>query len=265
MYQLQPHEIIKKPFLGLWSLMAFQAGFINSIGFLSCQRFVSHVTGFGTQVGITLGKGQYLATLETLTIPIAFICGAWFSGHLTVAREVRKLIPRYNWVTLVIPILLCLLLYAGNRGIFGSYNSPQFDEDFPFLATLSFICGAQNACFATLTKGLIRTTHLTGISTDLGTDLALLLSGNLSDSERMLTRGKNIMRVMTIVSFFFGAMISAIADTRLEYWSLTIPLSTSLFVGILFQLVEYKNAPETQNKQPEIILSTNQPSKSFEQ
>jgi uncharacterized membrane protein YoaK (UPF0700 family) len=241
MYRLEPQDFVKNRFVGLWSLLAFQAGFINSIGFLACHRFVSHVTGFGTQVGITLGKSQYLLAAEMLSAPASFILGAWANGYMTVARKARGHVPRYDLVTLLMPLILLVLLTAGVNGYLGPFGEPLLlFRDFFFLSSLSFLCGMQNACFATLTKGQIRTTHLTGISTDIGTDLALALNGNLPAGERQMAIRRNFMRGMTFVSFSTGALISAMIDTRLQYWSLGVPLATSTFVAAIFFFVKYE-------------------------
>jgi uncharacterized membrane protein YoaK (UPF0700 family) len=45
MYRLEKHEFVKSPYLLLWSLLGFQAGYINAFGFLACGRYVSHLTG----------------------------------------------------------------------------------------------------------------------------------------------------------------------------------------------------------------------------
>ena len=250
MYRLQPQDFLKKRFIGLWSLLAFQAGFINSIGFLACQRFVSHVTGFGTQVGMTAGEGKYLLALEMLSAPAAFVFGAWFNGWLTVARQSRGLVPRYDWITLLMPVALALLLIAGEQGAFGKFGEPLIlARDFVFLSSLSFLCGMQNACFATLTKGQIRTTHLTGISTDFGTDLALTLNGKLPKDERREARKRNFMRASTFLGFSVGALVSALVDASLEYWSLAIPTATALVVaGVFYAYKSEKDLAEATRK-----------------
>jgi len=241
MYCLEPQDFVKGHFIGLWSLLAFQAGFINSIGFLACHRFVSHVTGFSSQLGITIGSGKYVLALEMLSAPIAFVIGAWVNGVLTIARSSRGLTPRYDLVTIIIPITLFLLMITGVQGHFGPFGEPLLlFRDFILLSSLSFICGLQNACFATLTKGQIRTTHLTGISTDFGTDLSLIINGGLSDNESKLARKRNFMRAMTFVSFSSGALISSIVDSLFEYWALLLPAVTSSLVSAIFFLVRYE-------------------------
>jgi uncharacterized membrane protein YoaK (UPF0700 family) len=133
------------------------------------------------------------------------------------------------------------MMIAGTHGAFGVFGEPVlFSKVFLFLSMLSFVCGMQNACFATLTQGQIRTTHLTGITTDFGTDLALILSGGLPETEGALLKGKNIMRALTFGAFSLGALLSAVWDTYLEYWSLGIPICTSVGVATIFHFVKYE-------------------------
>jgi uncharacterized membrane protein YoaK (UPF0700 family) len=234
-YRLEPQDYIKKRFIGLWSLLAFQAGFINSIGFLACQRYVSHVTGFDSQVGISLGQGRPWLALELACAPLSFVGGAWLCGHLTVARKARGLVPRYDLITLLMPAALLALMLAGIQGYFGPFGEPLIlARDLVLLYCLSFLCGSQNATFATLTQGQIRTTHLTGISTDFGTDLALILSGQLPEAERRTLRYKNLTRALTFSSFSVGALVSALWDTRLGYASLAVPSLTATVVAAVF-------------------------------
>jgi uncharacterized membrane protein YoaK (UPF0700 family) len=241
MYRLTDTEIANNRFISLWSLLAFQAGFINSIAFLACRHFVSHITGFGTQLGIAIGAQSFWDIIEAASAPFAFILGACSCGILTVARRSRGLTPRYDIATSCIPILLLGLLIGGNLNLFGTFGVPiMFEEDFIFLSILSFVCGMQNATFATLTRGQIRTTHLTGLVTDFGTDMALVLFGNLENSERSHLKRKNFMRTMTLVSFSSGALISSFVDSKLKYWSLAIPLVTSLFVSGIFFIIKYE-------------------------
>jgi uncharacterized membrane protein YoaK (UPF0700 family) len=221
---LEPQDYVKNRYITLWGLLCFQAGCINSLGFLACNRFVSHVTGFGTQVGISLGDGKY--------------------GYALVAR--------YDIISFLIPIIMTLLMIGGLKGHFGLFGGPlSFSQDVILLSSLTFLCGMQNACFATLTKGHIRTTHLTGITTDIGTDFALTLNGKLSREEKHLAIRRNLIRLISFSSFSTGALISAIINSRLEYWSFLIPITSSFIVASVFVKVRL------QKLDPEIALELN--------
>src|SRR3954471_6328342 len=100
MYRLEREEFVKTPYVGLWALLGFQAGFINAFGFLACGRYVSHVTGFGTQIGIALANNNLLFAIELFGIPIWFVIGSFLSSLITSVQIERGLKPRFDIVTL---------------------------------------------------------------------------------------------------------------------------------------------------------------------
>src|SRR5688500_1417686 len=60
--------------LSSWTLLAGAAGAVNAAGFLASQRFVSHVTGTLTSLG--LDAGAWLLMLESSLLLVAFIAGS---------------------------------------------------------------------------------------------------------------------------------------------------------------------------------------------
>jgi uncharacterized membrane protein YoaK (UPF0700 family) len=233
MYRLDRDEFLKPKFVSLWSTLAFQAGYLNALGFLACGRYVTHVTGVGTQLGIGLANQKAFFVLELAGFPLSFILGSFFSGVFTIARIEREKKPLFEIVTFALPIGLFILMLSGMAGSFGLFGEELLlPRDFALLYSLSFVAGMQNGCFATLTKGQIRTTHLTGISTDIGTDFARLLFGKISGKERELTRLTNLSRIFTFISFTVGSILSVLVSRHLEYGSLIIPMLTSIGVAV---------------------------------
>ena len=53
----------------LWLMLAFQSGFMNAGGYLAVHRFISHMTGYGTYVGVALAQKQYLGAFEMALAP----------------------------------------------------------------------------------------------------------------------------------------------------------------------------------------------------
>ena len=233
MYRLEREDFLRSKYIVLWSVLGFQAGFINSFAFLVGGRYVSHVTGFGTQVGFALGKDEYLFSAEFLLIPVFFIFGSFLSGLVTSARIERNLKPHYDYLMLSKPLIIFVLMILAYMGIFGDFNDPVINIEKAFFSLfLASLCGLQNGCFSTMTKGQIRTTHLTGISTDLGTDLARRFFGNLSNSEKRYVNRINFCRVSTVLSFAVGAVASALFSSSLGYAALMVPAVLS--IGIYY-------------------------------
>lgn len=233
MYRLEREQFLQSRFLLLWGLLGFQAGFINSFGFLNSGRFVSHVTGFGTQVGLALAEGKVLFAVEMFLNPLFFIFGAFASGIFTIARLESGRRPLYSRVTFFLPIALFSAAIAGEMGLFGHFGELlSLPRDFALFFLLSFLCGMQNGTFATLTKGQIRTTHLTGISTDIGSDLARIFFGKHDAGEKNLIMRANLSRYITFAGFSGGAIFSALIDEHLGYLALLIPFLTSFTAWI---------------------------------
>lgn len=238
MYRLEREEFVQPQYVSLWSTLGFQAGFINAFGFLACGRYVSHVTGVGTQIGVALAEQRLLFALELVGFPLFFIVGSFCSAFLTSARIERGLKPRFDVVTALLPLFLLLLVSLGGAGVFGNFGEQLIlARDFFLLFSLSFVCGMQNGCFATLTKGQIRTTHLTGISTDIGTDLARLWFGQLNGTEMELTRKTNFSRIATFASFASGSIVSVLVSNKLQYQALAVPLLTSTIAFIAVRVI----------------------------
>ncbi len=240
MYRLEREEFVRYPYVALWALLAFQAGFLNAIGFLTCGRYVSHVTGVGTQVGVALGEQDGWFALELLGFPFFFILGAFLSGFFISARIERRLRPHYGFVTFLLPVAILILMLGGAHGYFGPFGEQLIRaRDFVLLYSLSFVCGLQNGCFAALTRGQIRTTHLTGISTDIGTDFARLWFGGLEGAERRLTRKVNVSRIATFFSFAVGSVGAVHLGGAWGYWSLVVPLLTALMAWFVIQAISH--------------------------
>ncbi len=239
MYRLSREQFVDPQFWGLWALMGFQAGFVNGFGFLACGRVVSHVTGFGTQIGVALGENTFLLAIELLGFPLSFIAGAFFNSLQTMARLESGKTPRFRAMTLALPIGFTAVLVAGVSGGFGPFDAQtSMTHEVLLLYVLSFFCGLQNGLFATLTHGQIRTTHLTGISTDIGTDTARLLFGKLKSQEHALTRNMNVCRILTFLSFASGSIAAVLMTKHFEYAAMIIPVLTSLFAYVVIQRVQ---------------------------
>jgi uncharacterized membrane protein YoaK (UPF0700 family) len=238
MIKLERDECFTIQLIPVWLLLAFQAGYINSMGFLACHRFVSHMTGFGTQFGTSLGEGNLWIAIETFLAPLFFVFGAFVSGTLTVTRDLNGKPARYDFVSFIIFFLLLIVFLLGNGGYFGEFGEPLvLHRDFALLSILCFICGAQNACYAVLTLGQIRTTHLTGLSTDFGVELSKVTFNKASrkDKRSIIV---NWTRFFTFFAFTFGATISVLLTPRLQYDGFLIPMFSSLVVAfVIFNLV----------------------------
>ncbi len=235
-------DVYTKGKMSLWLLSAFKSGFINSAGFLITGKFVSHVTGFGTQVGIAMGHSEYFFGAELLIIPVSFIMGGVISS-LVLDRPTHK-IPAYHYVQGLITILIAFLIFLGESGLVSSDVPFDADESYQFIefviiGLLCFICGLKNSLVTWTTYGKIRVTHLTGLSTDIGLHLMSTINPRYKTIRLKESRIINIHRIAILVSFSIGAFISAIVFPMFGFKAFYIVMGISFFMTILS--IQFRN------------------------
>lgn len=209
---------------------------------MACHRFVSHVTGFATYFGLEAvrpGQGQ---ALGMLVVPTFFLLGAMLSGFLVDVRIRHNKKPKY-YVTFGFMFLILLFVFLGGQfGFFGVFGEPLSSErDYVLLILLCMVCGIQNGTITTVSKSVIRTTHLTGITTDLGIGLARLFSPDKTNGSLKNEIHATFMRFGIIAFFCFGSLVGSFVFSRLGYFGFSIPLVTSgslLSAMIYFQFLK---------------------------
>lgn len=232
------NEVYTKRSSALWLLSAFKAGFINSAGFLITGKFVSHVTGFGTQVGIALGHHEYFFGAELLIIPISFIMGGVVTSFVLDRQYGPGETPPYWKIQTLITGLLIFLILLGESWLISDKVPFDADEnynmlEFSIIGLLCFICGLKNSLVTWSTFGRIRVTHLTGLSTDIGLHLLRTLGYKQASPRFQENRFVNVLRILTFVFFSFGALISAMLYPMIGFKGFLIPLVISVTMSLI--------------------------------
>lgn len=223
--------------IAIWMSMAFQAGVLNIGGFMACHRFVSHVTGFATYFGFELNQKEYGHALGMLAVPFCFLIGSAVSGVLVDLRLKLHQKPKYYLSFGIIFFLLLIIYFGGVSGYFGNFGEPlSLTRDYLLLILLCFTCGIQNGTITTVSRSVIRTTHLTGITTDLGLGIVRYLNRKKLQHESINEGRANLMRFGIISSFVLGSASGGYVFYHFDYLGFLIPVLTS---GILFALMLY--------------------------
>lgn len=214
-----------------WFVLSFLAGNINAGGYLACSRFVSHVTGFATLSGISLEQGSWVEALGTLVIPLFFLGGVMISGYLTEKKYANRVHgQRYAPVMGLVAAILGFVAVAGSLDLFGKFGDvANMKHDFFLLACLCSACGLQNAAISSASGATVRTTHLTGLTTDLGLGLIRAEIHNLPNSQKLVERRANLLRVATIVSFTLGSLVAAFIYSRFKYQGFFVPMVIAIY------------------------------------
>lgn len=215
----------------VWLSLAFQAGAINTGGYLACHRFVTHTTGFATLFGEETAKGSFLTGLGMLSVPVFFLVGSMLSAFYIERSILNNERPRYSSVFLIMSSFLAIVVLMGSAGIFGEFGRPaDLASDYTLLALLSLTSGMQNATVTSAFGAVVRTTHLTGITTDLGIGIMRMFYKNVKNHNKETKA--NWMRMGIILCFILGSLISSIIFFKVAYFGFAIPFAISVLLLI---------------------------------
>jgi uncharacterized membrane protein YoaK (UPF0700 family) len=150
-------------------LLAFVAGGVNVISFLSTEWFASHLSGAVTGASAALFASNRELAIGYATLIFSFICGSACAAWLIAWSQARNMRSEYGIALLVEG---CLLLCLGFSAEHVAHKRFMFVP--VLIVALSFLMGMQNALISKLAHASVRTTHVTGMLTDLGIELGRL-------------------------------------------------------------------------------------------
>jgi uncharacterized membrane protein YoaK (UPF0700 family) len=204
-----------------WLALACAAGAVNGFAFLTCEQFVSHVTGTATRIGLEWRHLEFAA--EYSVILVSFVAGAVASVIWIQGRAYRGQQPRWSTPLVSVALILAGAAIAGYYGVFGTFGGQVTSDRPPFtlLSILAFAMGLQNAAVASTTGLAVRTTHLTGPATDLGIHLGAALFA--TGGERRAALSGAALRGGKVVAFIVGAGLSVPLANHFGFLGLLAP------------------------------------------
>ncbi len=211
-------------------LLSGVAGMVNVIGFFSVARLTTNVTGHFAFFAAEIYQLQFHIGLNYLSYILAFLLGSFFSSLL-----VEYYMKRNERSVYVYPILLeCILLLV----VTFIFSKQLKNLEHIIALLLLFAMGLQNALVTKISNAVVRTTHLTGLFTDLGIELSqLFFYTDASAKTKLLASIK--LRLSIITSFFISGIIAGYAFTHIGIISLFIPAGL-LIVGLYYDYFRFK-------------------------
>lgn len=203
----------------LSAYLASIAGFVNVAGFVLLGSFTSHVTGNVGRFGNDLVGGHASSALLASGLVAAFVAGSIVTT-LILTKPRRRVAFGYGAALLLEAILLATFIAA-----------PLALEPRTLWAIelhTSILClgmGMQNSLVTRLSGAVIRTTHLTGVLTDLGIEIGRWFRYATRKSAAVERPAPERAALLATIAgtFTVGSVAGAIAATHLGRWALCIP------------------------------------------
>jgi uncharacterized membrane protein YoaK (UPF0700 family) len=208
--------------LRLATLLSFVAGIVNITGVLSIKTLTTNVTGHFAYFAEEVMKHNYSAAITFFIFTVFFLIGSFVSNFL--AELISKKHPNLSHV---IPISLEIIVLIG-VGIFGGQSELSSFEGKWIAFSMLFAMGIQNSLVTKISQSTVRTTHLTGLFTDLGIELSQLFFYKKPEETKKL-KTSIYLRLSIIIFFFLGCFSGGFMYVFLEM--------KTLFVSAFFLLV----------------------------
>ncbi len=232
MFRGQAHSFTQQARLAV--SLSWIAGYTNALTVLACGQVTSHMTGTIAQIGVDAAEGHWSRAGYLLGLAAMFLFGAVAAGVLTELGRLRHFQSIYVLPMAVEAILLGAFAVLIDRQALGQLAHSDARLWLTFVP--AFAMGLQNATITRISGGVVRTTHMTGVITDLGLDLARLgfaLFGRgrrLEPARAAQTRWRTLLLLSIPASFALGAGLGTIAFDSVQAWSMAPPCA---FLGFL--------------------------------
>lgn len=215
--------------------LAFVAGAANAGGFLAVGQYTSHMSGVVSSMADNFALGEIGLAGAGVASLVSFLCGAATSAVMINWGRRHALRSLY-----AMPLMLEAVLLL----IFGFLGSNLEGHRVLFVpatvALLCFVMGLQNAMITKISKAEIRTTHVTGLVTDIGIELGKLVYWNrMMRHERAVRADRQRLALLAslLTAFFCGGLAGALGFKHMGFVS-TVPLATLLVALAAVPLVD---------------------------
>lgn len=232
--------------------LSWIGGYTNVVTLLICGMTTSHVTGNVTRVGQSLIDAKFSDALYFGWVVICFVLGAASSGALLELAQWNNLRSRYA-LPLALEAALLTLFSIGIdwhlwHGVIGTMSPWAVGW---MTGVAAFSMGLQNATITKVSGSVVRTTHLTGVSTDFGLEGAQLLLWFVRKTRsrmeaqragrliRISRRHPSLGRLGVLAGIFWSFLFGVVAGAVVVQWSPWVALVPPVLFLVFIVSHEY--------------------------
>jgi uncharacterized membrane protein YoaK (UPF0700 family) len=221
--------------------LAFVAGAVNAGGFLAVGQYTSHMSGVVSALADDVALGQIILLVTGASSLLAFLAGAASSSvMINWGRRHRRHSEYALPLVLEAALLLCFGMLGSNLEGHRLLFAPAT------VALLCYVMGLQNAIITKISRAEIRTTHVTGLITDIGIEIGRICYWTLApkvpgepaiEDPLPSARRRCALLVSLLLMFFLGGVTGALGFKALGFLA-TVPLAAWLFLLALVPVVD---------------------------
>lgn len=184
-------------------LTAFAAGMINVASVIIFFSFTSNITGHYAILAEEISKQNWYQAAAVLAWIAAFFIGNFITNLIIIHWKGKN-----NYLSHVIPLsleIICLM----SVGFYGQYFYQETLMETEWLVgILLFATGIQNGLTASISNFVVKTTHLTGLTTDLALLLSMFTKQHYRENEEL--KGKARLLLSIVTSYMIGGIVAGV-------------------------------------------------------
>lgn len=204
-------------------ILCFTSGYVNSLTFNTTFEIAStHVTGMITLSSIELYNKRFTTFFYFIMNYLLFLTGSIFSG-IFIYYDHFHLGKRYGKILILIGIIQ----------IVGLLFEIIYPKSIYFIWCCSLTSGMQNALTSKYSKNLVRSTHMTGCTTDFGLIIGHTIIGKDEELWKLPILGASIL------SFFLGGLLGTYMYDNYIHYALLFSIVVTVFTGIVHLVFVY--------------------------
>jgi uncharacterized membrane protein YoaK (UPF0700 family) len=235
MFVSQAHSFRQQARLAI--TLSWISGYTNIVTLLVCGQTTSHMTGSASQLGRDVAEMNWSKTGYILALLGVFFLGAALSGFLSESGRRRGWASIYVLPMAVEALILVVFAVLVDWNALGELERQYAVIWLTLLPALAM--GLQNATVTRISGGVVRTTHVTGVLTDVGMESAIWVMGKFGRKSRTHMPGayatgwRLVMLVSIIGSFAFGSACGTLAFDHVARYSMVPAVGLVLWLVIL--------------------------------
>lgn len=222
MFRHQGKSRTLKHNLRIATILSFVAGMVNVTGFLAIKQLTTNVTGHFALFIYDVANFEFWKGTIYFFYILSFLFGSFLSSFLIEIFRENKKLNVFVLPTIIESVILISIALLSN---FFEIKHPNL-----IACLLLFTMGLQNSYVTKISNAIVRTTHLTGLFTDLGIEISQLFFPKLNPNRDEL-KATIKLRVYIILFFFAGGLTSGFL-----YSKVNLKLNT-LFIGAFILLI----------------------------
>ncbi|QRM90694.1 DUF1275 domain-containing protein [Lacinutrix sp. WUR7] len=211
--------------LRIATILSLVAGIVNVTGFLAFSQLTTNVTGhFALFIRDVANFEVWKGTIYFLYI-FSFLFGSFLSSFLIEKFKGNKKLNVFVLPTIMESFVLLSIAVLSDAG---EIKYPDL-----IVCMLLFAMGLQNSLVTKISNAVVRTTHLTGLFTDLGIELSQLFFPK-THLKREKIKETIKLRVYIICFFFLGGLVGGFFYSRLGLKLNTLIIGAVILLTSLF-------------------------------